>query len=134
MRSIAYGALLLATMSGSALAGPADYPASLPEDQIPNVGALPENWPKSWVLIHDLNFASILDGKLTVVDTTSPARPLKGLVRAAQFANELVMDCTVAAGRAAAMPGSVINGAVNPATTRMSLLNGRNILALCLCH
>ncbi|GLV28364.1 hypothetical protein TomTYG75_08870 [Sphingobium sp. TomTYG75] len=41
-------------------------------------------------MIHDLNFASILDGKLALVDTRSADRPLKGLVRAAQFANELV--------------------------------------------
>ncbi|WP_176593633.1 amine dehydrogenase large subunit [Sphingobium sp. EM0848] len=90
MRSIALSALLFAVVSGPALAGTADYPKPLPEEQIPNVGSLPETWPKSWVLIHDLNFASILDGKLAVVDTASPGRPLKGLVRAAQFANELV--------------------------------------------
>lgn len=90
MRSIGLSLLLGAAMPLSASADTTKFPAPLPEETLPSVTQLPVNWPKSWVLIHDLNFASILDGKLALVDTRSADRPLKGLVRAAQFANELV--------------------------------------------
>ena len=90
MRSIGLSLLLGAAMPLSASADTTKFPAPLPEETLPSVTELPVNWPKSWVLIHDLNFASILDGKLALVDTRSADRPLKGMVRAAQFANELV--------------------------------------------
>jgi methylamine dehydrogenase heavy chain len=90
MRLLALNMLLCTAVPFSAAAGTANYPTPLPDETIPSVSVLPEKWPKSWVLIHDLNFASILDGKLALVDTSSPDRPLKGVVRAAQFANELV--------------------------------------------
>lgn len=87
---LALGAAAPLWASLPAFADTAKFPTALPEETLPNVGSLPDKWPKSWVLIHDLNFASILDGKLALVDTTSADQPLKGLVRAAQFANELV--------------------------------------------
>ena len=90
MRSIGLSLLLGAAMPLSASADTQKFPTPLPEETLPNIQALPDNWPKNWVLVHDLNFASILDGKLALVDTHSVDRPLKGLVRAAQFANELV--------------------------------------------
>ncbi|WP_176598571.1 MULTISPECIES: amine dehydrogenase large subunit [Sphingobium] len=90
MRSVGLSLLLCAAMPLPVSAGTAEFPKPLPEEQIPNVAGLPAIWPKSWVLIHDLNFASILDGKLALVDTASADRPLKGHVRAAQFGNELV--------------------------------------------
>ena len=90
MRSIGLSLLLGAAMPLSASADTIKFPTPLPEETLPSVTELPDNWPKSWVLIHDLNFASILDGKLALVDTHSVDRPLKGLVRAAQFANELI--------------------------------------------
>jgi methylamine dehydrogenase heavy chain len=83
-------ALALSVSASAVSAAPAAYPTPLPEEPIPTVKALPKAWPKSWVVIHDFYFASILDGRLAVVDTTSANQPLKGLVRAAQFANSLV--------------------------------------------
>jgi methylamine dehydrogenase heavy chain len=77
------GPVVLASV---ALAAP---PAPLPEDPIPAVEKLPADYPKSWVLVSDLYFPSVLDGRVVVVDTMSPERPLKGMVRAAQFANML---------------------------------------------
>lgn len=80
-------ALLLAGVAGTpALAAP---PPPLPEEPIPSVARLPDSWPQSWVLVHDFNFGSIVDGRVVVADTASPAQPLKGIVRAAQFANML---------------------------------------------
>lgn len=90
MRSIGLCLLLGAAMPLAASADTTKFSTPLPEESLPSVATLPEKWPKSWVLLHDLHFASILDGKLAVVDTSSPDQPLKGLVRAAQFANELV--------------------------------------------
>lgn len=80
-------AFLLAALGASpALAAP---PAPLPEEPIPSVASLPGDYPKGWVLVHDLNFMSILDGRVAVIDTGNPVQPLKGTVRAAQFANML---------------------------------------------
>ena len=82
-------ALAYALTTLGASAGLAAAPAPLPEEPIPSVVKLPADYPQSWVLVHDINFNAILDGRLVVVDTASPAQPLKGYVRAAQFANTL---------------------------------------------
>jgi methylamine dehydrogenase heavy chain len=80
-------ALMLAMLGASpAIAAP---PAPLPEEPIPSVQKLPEDYPKSWVLVHDLNFNALIDGRVVVVDTATPVTPRKGMVRAAQFANML---------------------------------------------
>jgi methylamine dehydrogenase heavy chain len=80
-------ALILAMLGAStAIAAP---PAPLPEEPIPSVQTLPQDYPKSWVLVHDFHFNAIVDGRIVVVDTASPAQPFKGFVRAAQFANML---------------------------------------------
>jgi methylamine dehydrogenase heavy chain len=89
MRFICLSILLGVSIPCSASAG-GIFPKPLAEETLPNVGKLPQKWPESWVMIHDLHFASLIDGKLAVVDTKSPDRPLRGLIRAAQFANELV--------------------------------------------
>lgn len=80
-------AYLLALFGASAAA--AAPPAPLPEEPIPSVQKLPEDYPKSWVLVHDFNFNALVDGRIVVVDTAAPASPRKGMVRAAQFANML---------------------------------------------
>ena len=90
MRFIGLSLLISAAIPSTGFAQSQKFPTPLPEEVLPSVQPMPDNWPKSWVLFHDLNFASILDGRLALVDTRSPDRPLKGLVRAAQFANELV--------------------------------------------
>ena len=80
-------ALILAMLGASAaIAAP---PAPLPEEPIPSVQTLPEDYPKSWILAHDFNFNSLVDGRIVVIDTASPVIPRKGMVRAAQFANML---------------------------------------------
>ena len=61
----------------------------LPEEVIPSVVTLPAPYPKSWILVHDLHSASILDGRVAIADTADKSRPLKGMVRAAQFASSL---------------------------------------------
>lgn len=91
MKSIALALSLVA--AGTALAAPAPkspFPNPLPEEAIPAVEKLPAQWPASVTLIHDFHFGAILDGRVMVVDTASPQRPVLGIVRAAQFANMLV--------------------------------------------
>lgn len=88
-------ALALAlSASGTALAAApaaeAKFPKPLADEPIPVIEALPAQWPASWVMVHDLHFGSILDGRVMIVDTASPERPVRGMVRAAQFANMLV--------------------------------------------
>ncbi|MCH7630023.1 amine dehydrogenase large subunit [Novosphingobium sp.] len=91
MRSHALALVLSASLAGTALAAsPPAYPAPLPEEPIPAVDTLPRQWPASWVLVHDFHFASIVDGRVYVLDTTSPERPVRGMIRASQFANMLL--------------------------------------------
>ena len=81
-------------LGGAALAAPAPakvpFPKALPEEPIPAVAKLPAPWPASWVLMHDFHFNAIVDGRVMLVDTANADRPVKGIVRAAQFANMLV--------------------------------------------
>jgi methylamine dehydrogenase heavy chain len=79
-------AVVLALLLGSGAVS-AQTPPPLPEEAIPSVGTLPADYPASWVLVHDFRFLSIVDGRVAVVDTGDAVRPLKGLVRAAQFAS-----------------------------------------------
>ncbi|MBS0285589.1 MAG: amine dehydrogenase [Proteobacteria bacterium] len=83
-------ALGLAVLPAHAATPAEPYAKPLPEEAIPSVTALPGQWPKSWVLINDFHFNAIVDGRVVVVDTSSANQPLKGIVRAAQFANSLV--------------------------------------------
>ncbi|MCW6530060.1 amine dehydrogenase [Sphingomonas sp. MMSM20] len=84
--STALGVAALPTLAGAA---PGTGTAPLPEETIPSVTPLPAQWPKSWVLINDLNFNAIVDGRVVVVDTASADHPLKAIVRSAQFGNSL---------------------------------------------
>ncbi|MBB4613548.1 amine dehydrogenase large subunit [Novosphingobium taihuense] len=97
MRFVALALALSASglcLGDAAIAAPAaaktPFPKALPEESIPAVTKLPAQWPASWVLIHDFHFNAIVDGRVMLVDTTSADRPVKGMVRAAQFANMLV--------------------------------------------
>jgi len=93
MRSIA-PVLASALYAFAAMTSPAiaadRFPQPLAEESLPSVAKLPATWPQSWVTIHDFHFNAILDGRVAVVDTADPVQPLKGLVRAAQFANFLI--------------------------------------------
>lgn len=97
MRSVRF-AITLLLLAGVAVPSPvlakpapkaAPRAAALPEDPIPSVITLPQTYPASWVLVNDFHFNSIVDGRVAVVDTHSPALPLKGVVRDAQFGNML---------------------------------------------
>ena len=94
MRLTAMALALLASVPSLAMAAPASppaaYPTALPEEPMPAVTPLPDVWPKSWVLVQDFNFNSMLDGRVAIVDTASPSLPLKGLVRQAQMGNVLI--------------------------------------------
>lgn len=87
MRSIRLAtALMLLSGAASPVLG---KPAPLPEEPIPSVQILPQTYPASWILVNDFHFNSIVDGRAVVVDTQSPALPMKGFVRDAQFGNVL---------------------------------------------
>lgn len=87
MRSIRLAtALMLLSGAASPVLG---KPAPLPEESIPSVQILPQTYPASWILVNDFHFNSIVDGRAVVVDTQSPALPMKGFVRDAQFGNVL---------------------------------------------
>ena len=77
-------------LSAPASAADSAFPKPLAEESLPSVAKLPAEWPQSWVTVHDFHFNAIVDGRVAIVDTADPVQPLKGLVRAAQFANLLI--------------------------------------------
>lgn len=86
---VARYSLAMALVAALPLAPLMAAPPPLAEDPLPNVGTLPATYPAGWVLVHDFHFNSLVDGRIAIVDTNDPRLPLKGLVRAAQFANML---------------------------------------------
>jgi methylamine dehydrogenase heavy chain len=88
MRSAWSGVAVLAIGMTSAPSLAQDRPP-LPVEDLAVVETLPADYPKSWVLVHDFHFNSLVDGRIAIVDTANRQLPLKGLVRAAQFANML---------------------------------------------
>lgn len=66
------------------------FPKPLAEEALPSVAKLPAEWPLSWVAMHDFHFNAIADGRVAVVDTADAVQPLKGIVRAAGWANLLI--------------------------------------------
>lgn len=63
------------------------YAADLPIETIPSSETLPEKYPDTWVFAHDLNFYSLIDGKITIIDVAAPSRNFKGIVGASDFAS-----------------------------------------------
>ena len=88
--AVASALTLAITLAAPARAAESAFPKPLAEESLPSVAKLPADWPPSWVTIHDFHFNAIVDGRVAVVDTADPAQPLRGLVRAAQFANLLI--------------------------------------------
>lgn len=65
----------------------ADFPNALPEETLGASATLPQKYPSTWLFVHDLYFASLLDGRAAVVDVGSDNRNLKGQISVAQFGN-----------------------------------------------
>ncbi len=59
--------------------------APLAEEATPSVQELPDHYPASYVFVHDLNFQSLVDGRIAVVDVAAPDRGYKGQFTAAQL-------------------------------------------------
>lgn len=60
--------------------------AELEPEPIPNVNKLMADYPDSWIFVHDLNFYTMLAGKILIVDVAAESRQLKGALGAAQAA------------------------------------------------
>lgn len=58
------------------------FPDPLPTEQIPHVETLPDIYPDTWIFAHDLNFNSLLDGKIRIVDVAAESRNFKGMIGA----------------------------------------------------
>jgi methylamine dehydrogenase heavy chain len=61
---------------------PANFTSDLPLEKIPNVETLPAVYPDTWIFAHDLNFNSLLDGKILIVDVAAENRNFKGMIGA----------------------------------------------------
>jgi len=57
----------------------------LAAEPTPTVAELPSHYPASYVFVHDLNFQSLVDGRVAVVDVDAPSAALKGQFSAAQL-------------------------------------------------
>ena len=61
--------------------------AELRAESTPNVMTLPEDYPPSWLFAHDVNFGTLIAGKVIVVDVAADTKEYKGAVDAAQMAS-----------------------------------------------
>lgn len=90
--SIALKPICVAALMHAAFLLPAqaeDFPEPLEAEPIPAVETLPDVYPDSWMIVHDFNFNSMVDGRLAVVDLAAEGLQLKGNVPASHFANFL---------------------------------------------
>lgn len=67
-----------------------DFPKPLEAEPIPAVEVLPEQYPDSWMFVHDFNFNSMIDSRLAVVDLLGEKEQLKGNVPSSHFAHFLM--------------------------------------------
>lgn len=61
--------------------------AQLAPEPIPNRLTLAPDYPKQWVFVHDVNFPTLLAGKVVIVDPSAATRQVKGSIGAAQAAS-----------------------------------------------
>lgn len=61
---------------------PTSFADPLPADSIPHVEVLPDTYPDTWIFAHDLNFNSLLDGKILIIDVAAESRNFKGMIGA----------------------------------------------------
>ena len=61
--------------------------AELEPEPIPNVKKLVANYPDSWIFVHDLNFYTLMVGKVVIIDAAAESRQHKGAIGAAQAAS-----------------------------------------------
>lgn len=65
------------------------YPEPLPVETMLNVTTLPPVYPDSWIYVHDLNPASLIDGRAAIVDVAADSRAYIGQVPIAYLGNIL---------------------------------------------
>ncbi|MEM6850359.1 MAG: amine dehydrogenase large subunit [Pseudomonadota bacterium] len=80
VRSAAAGVLVACSSVATAAAQLAPEPMSVIE-------TLPNPYPEEWVFAHDLNFYSLLTGRVFLVDPTSTERDVHAIADAGQFAS-----------------------------------------------
>ncbi|WP_417451416.1 amine dehydrogenase large subunit [Kordiimonas sp.] len=78
---------LLAISGAVALLTCAVNAQDLPVEPLPKVETLPESYPDHWIYVHDVNFMSLIDGKVVLLDPMAETRQYKGAVGAGQFAS-----------------------------------------------
>ena len=64
--------------------------SDLPELEVEEVGlnaVLPSQYPPSYIFAHNMNFYSIIDGNINVIDVASDTLEFKGMINAAQMAS-----------------------------------------------
>ncbi|MEG3766505.1 amine dehydrogenase large subunit [Alteromonas sp. 14N.309.X.WAT.G.H12] len=61
--------------------------AELKPEPIPSVATLPATYPDSWIFAHDVNFNSMIAGKVAIIDVAADTQEFKGFVDASMMAN-----------------------------------------------
>lgn len=89
--TMARGTALLGwlALAGSATLA-AEYPTPLAVEPTNGVATLPANYPANWVVVHDLNFRSMIDGRGAIIDVAASNNALKGQFGINHFGNMLV--------------------------------------------
>lgn len=75
-------ALMLAGLCGPSLAMASD---PLPAEEIPAVAVLPDPYPASFMLVHDMHSPSLLDARLAVVDVAVDSANYRGQIPVGHF-------------------------------------------------
>jgi methylamine dehydrogenase heavy chain len=82
-------ALALVLAAGQS-AWAADVAKSLAEEQTSVVASLPAKYPDGWIVVQDLHFNSLPDGRAVVIDVTATDRQYKGQIQVGQLGNVLL--------------------------------------------
>ncbi|MEM7570991.1 MAG: amine dehydrogenase large subunit [Pseudomonadota bacterium] len=87
--AVASTALSFTLMPALVSADEAKFPTPLEAEPIPAIETLPKDYPDSWMIVHDFNFNSMVDGRFNVIDISGEGHGLKGTVPASHFAHML---------------------------------------------
>ena len=60
--------------------------AELQPEPIPSVATLPAVYPDTWLFAHDVNFNSMIAGKVAIIDVAADTQEFKGFVDASMMA------------------------------------------------
>lgn len=84
MTAVTLSALSALSCAFSPLANAAEFSEALPAEPIPSVAKIDTPYPRSYAMVHDFGFGSLIDSSFALVDTAN--RRFKGMLSGGNFA------------------------------------------------